>query len=265
MANEYVEKNDGFITRSKMTSFNFCPYRFYLEYIKKIEIPKSEALEKGIRFHEYMELGEEKFLEKHPIVATRRSNPDGTLKSHLESMRLCKAEFDRNKLSDMNSDYFKEEVIEIEISGLKFRCALDRIFHEKKCFRDWKRVGSLSRFNRFEGELFEKQNADEVEWQPDSYWNQLAFYAFLIHQKYGEWYDGILDVVDDKGHSMYFKFTADTLRDSSSPWLSILERYIKAELKKDWTPEFIIREEKCFNCPCYNYCKHATQKDFIIF
>ena len=43
------------ITKSQLNTYEYCPYRFYKEYILKVKFPPSESMSSGTRLHDYFE------------------------------------------------------------------------------------------------------------------------------------------------------------------------------------------------------------------
>lgn len=57
MTYEYKEFSfdEPWLSKSSVSLYNFCPYGFYLKYIKNIDVEVSEQMKRGSRFHNWAE------------------------------------------------------------------------------------------------------------------------------------------------------------------------------------------------------------------
>ena len=63
MGNTYYEENKDYITQTKLKSFNYCQYRYFLEWIegKHKEKESTESMILGTILDDYLSLGEKEF------------------------------------------------------------------------------------------------------------------------------------------------------------------------------------------------------------
>lgn len=249
MADNYIEKNEWYMTASKLKCFLKSPALYKLQYIDKVEVDKWEQRYFVIwnAFDTLVSYGEDAFLQafyidewlvvkelKEKLVESWKYEDDDVKKMKLPELRwlyygddmkirLTPAEWrdimgmyreaKRQPLADFWTEYQTQLCIEWEYEWLKIRWTLDRFHLEKKLIRDWKTSWRIEQF---------EYNMDTAF----DYVLSMAFYFVLAYVEYWEECDVILDVLWKKAPYPYlwYKLTKKDL-------LNKVENVIKPALE----------------------------------
>ena len=233
-AQEYLEKNRGFITASKLKYFlTFGPEAYYWKFVKEyiLEDAEKDYYVVWTAFDDLVSYWEEYFFDKYYIDEgllkedlVRRCEELGLntgwkvedLRERLywSKIKLTKLQGDnvfgmyneikRQPLVEFWDPTYKAQVdIECEFEWLKLKGTLDRLSLEKKIIRDWKTSGQ---FQSFEYNL-------ETTFD---YILSMAFYYVLVKVNYNIDCDVVLDVLGKNKPFPYMWYKLDKPRLLSS-------------------------------------------------
>lgn len=151
-----------------------------------------------------------------------------------------------------------QNILAIEINGVKVKCMIDKLDVENKIINDDKTTAQMSTFG------------------PDMYLQQLAWYRKIVREVYGITCDCYLSVGDkNKNKNLPFKrsslYYATPARLDYQEELNeeLLAEFLEARKKNEYPPCVAsggneAREEICFKCDHYQFCKFSRQQAFII-
>lgn len=151
-----------------------------------------------------------------------------------------------------------QNILAIEINGVKVKCMIDKLDVENKIINDDKTTAQMSTFG------------------PDMYLQQLAWYRMIVRMVYGSNFDCYLSVGDkNKNKNLPFKrsslyhATPARLDYQEELNMELLADFLEARKEKKYPPcvesgENEAREDVCFSCDHYQFCKFSRQKEFII-
>jgi len=211
------------LSASKLSSYAFCPRRFYLRYIKGIEEPANDLMRRGLAIHEMIaqlidgELPDiDRVINKHFNV----SPDENTYRHILSTVKLVKKE-----ILDVTEFEGAEIHFEKELEGFTFVGIIDAITKDGRII-DWKAVDKL------------KDYRDPM---------QLSVYDKAFPDK----------------ELMYIQVTPDELvrvdytkPEINSGWLKVLSLLPKIE--KEQYP--MRRTTYCERCFYRNMCRDAMKK-----
>ena len=149
-----------------------------------------------------------------------------------------------------------QEVIALDIQGIKRKGKLDYIYPEKKIIADIKTCAQITKFD------------------PKMYTGQLAYYRELASAKYGipeeEW-DCYIMAVDK--HTLYkrseiFMLSKGLLNNAKENNAIQLKLYYERSNTDFYSPvtaeNDFARQEKCMNCAHYQNCEFSLQKNITL-
>lgn len=231
---EYLDKNRGFITASKLKYFlTFWPEAYYYKFVKEMVLEDSEKDYYLVwtAFDDLVSYGEDFFFDKYYIdegllkddliqrceelgLNTSWKVEDLRARLYGEKIKLTKLqgeqvfgmynEIKRQPLVAFDDKSYQAQVdIECEFEWLKLKWTLDRLSLEKKMIRDWKTSGQ---FQNFEYNL-------ETTFD---YILSMAFYYVLVKVNYETDCDVVLDVLGKTKPYPYMWYMLDKPRLLSS-------------------------------------------------
>lgn len=252
MSQNYVEKNRGYITSSKLKEFMRCPKCYYFKYVAEVPDPTEsekffdkDAFLIGQALDDLLTHGEDKYAELYEVVA-RRSKASEKIQltnTHARTIGALHREF-------MAVEHFNKcphkKVLTWEYSGFKFRAELDDIDEAGRMIRDIKTCASVTTFD------------------PNYYTLQMSFYQWALEELTGEKYEAMLEIVDKYKYFARSKtviYTKSTLEGYRGRILQALEE-LKACEQSSLYPS-AESQEILYTCPYYGYKGHGRPKDFI--
>jgi len=294
----YIEKNDWYITASKLKCFLKNPQEYYFKYVKKIDIGDNDkrCFVVWTAVDDLLSYGEKFFLGKHYIddwyVVTELKTkitekyweninwikikdmklPE--LRYHFydlenERIRLTPKEWEnvmgmyreikRQPLADFwNENYVAQKVIECNYKSLKLRGTLDRFSAEDLLIRDWKTTG---RFDSFEYDMDETFD----------YVMSMAFYFILAKIEYWVECDVILDVVHKNAPYQFvaYKLWKQQLLQKAvnkiKPWLEALIKAYETDTWEAIDPltQIPLPRSAATKSEYYEHMESSVQKDFL--
>lgn len=186
MATLFKDKIDDMTwSYSRINSYYQCPYMFYLEYIKKADSVESAFSQWGTLCHGILddyakknllefELGDA-YEERYQEIMTERFPPNKWVDLNAKYYDNGKEYFeDFDGFPEHWEILASEQEIHIEIDGIKVRGYIDLIIRDK-------RDGRIIVVDHKSKAKF--KNDEELE----HYGYQLYFYAYWVHENYGEW------------------------------------------------------------------------------
>lgn len=253
---DYLEKNRGFVTASKLKYFlTYGPEAYYYKFVKEIILDEEEKDYYTVwtAFDDLLSYGEDFFNDKYYIdewllkedlikkceekwFITTGKVEDLKARLYWDKIKLTPMQWEavlwmykeakRQPLVDLwNPLYMAQKDIECEFEWMKLKGTLDRLNLEEKMIRDWK---TSWQFQTFEY---------NIETTFD-YILSMSFYYVLVKVNFGVDCDVILDVFGKSKPYPYIWYKLDKARLLSSlenkiiPWLRALkECYEKDEWK----------------------------------
>ncbi len=261
---EYLDKNRGFVTASKLKYFlTYGPEAYYYKFVKEIIIDEEEKdyYLVGTAFDDLLSYGEDawwnkyyidEWLLKEDLIAKCKGNWLDTkgsvteLRSRIywDKIRLTQLQWEqvlwmyreakRQPLVDLwNPLYMHQKDIECEFEWMKLKGTLDRLSLEDKMIRDRKTAWQFQNFEY------------NIETTFD-YILSMAFYYTLVKVNYKIDCEVILDVFGKSKPYPYMWYQLDKVRLLSSlenkiiPWLRALkECYAKDEWKSVYPIDYV--------------------------
>jgi len=286
---DYLSRNRGFITSSKLEAFRFCQYLFKLQYLDEAVPDKtSDAMQFGTAFDDFWSYGEEEWNKKYIVVDTKikpnklaekidakkeqlaKAKTEKTQakysaelnelekrvgKTQLaaamgEKLQRCNFEANRQPLWKFDPKDAQVEVV-IDWKGTKLKCTIDQFRLEEKLIVDVKTSGAIHiLLTKFR----------------EKYIRQLAFYQLLVELKHDVKCDGQLQVAttEDPSHFVKFSLSKEGLLNERDDILRTLDELIAAERRGIFLAQpQDCRVEKCFDCPAYGVCPHSIQRQIV--
>ncbi len=228
----YIEKNRGFITASKVKAYMKSKELYKKIYIDEVDtsiIKESPALEKGTMIDEFI-LSPEIFAKNYatPIgkwlkwdfeKACLNLNipiPPKASKDELQALLFgdkevvtywefemlegIKRELKRQPLFDFDGQYDSQKEFVVEYKWLKLKGTLDRYSFEKKLIRDLKTTKDLEYSPFYDATRFESNLINYDEYQ---YAFQMGWYWLLNYLHTKEKFDAILDAIKPSWNYAY--------------------------------------------------------------
>ena len=261
---EYLDKNRGFVTASKLKYFlTYGPEAYYYKFVKEIILDEEEKdyyivwtafddllsywedawwekyyIDEGLLKDDLIKKCEEKWFRTDWKVEDlkKRLYGDKIKLTPLqgESVLWMYKEAKRQPLVDLwNPLYMTQKDIECEFEGLKLKGTLDRLNLDEKMIRDRKTSGQFQNFEY------------NIETTFD-YILSMSFYYVLVKVNFGVNCDVILDVFGKSKPYPYMWYKLDKVRLLSSlenkiiPWLRALkECYEKDEWKSVYPIDYV--------------------------
>lgn len=193
----YAEKNDGYVTSSKLKEFMRCGFCYKAKYIDRLEdvMEDRDCFTVGQAFDDLVTQGEGYYKKNYAVVKRRDKEAEVTELTEGQGtlIRQMEKEFRANPVYKQNPT---KQVFTLDFAGLKLRGELDDVEPEKQMIRDVKTCANVTTF------------------RPESYIPQMAFYQFLIEEVTGVRCSAMLEVVDKYTYfsrSLPIQYTADTL------------------------------------------------------
>jgi len=251
----YIERNRGFLTSSKIKEFKRCELCYYWKY--ELEIPSPieddpDYFVVGQAFDDLLTHGRDHFDKRYMVVARRTDkleaeNPDKTLLSPSLAATIDRLanEFNANPLFKKNP---QKKVIEYDWSGVRLRAELDDYRPEERIFCDMKTCSNLTNFD------------------PEDYVFQFSFYQWLLEETEGEKYQCLAEVVDKYTHfsrSIPYLYTKQTLEARRGEILDAIEAYKQAKESGLWLP--CNDPKELLRCPYYGREGHGRPTSPIIY
>lgn len=252
MSDNYIEKNRGFITSSKIKEFMRCQKCYYYKYVAEIPDPTEQFAEKdhfliGQALDDLITHGEEHFKANYETVARRTKESDKIqlTNTHTRTINALAKEFKENSMFTQNP---KKLALEIDFEGFKLRGELDDFDKDKQLIKDIKTCANITTFN------------------PDFYLIQMSFYQWLVEEKFGIKCDALLEVVDKYTYfsrSRAILYTKQTLEAHRGVILQALEQM---KLAHD-TGIYASAESQnvLYTCPYYGYEGHGRPTEPLIY
>jgi len=286
---DYLSRNRGYITSSKLEAFRFCQYLYFLQYVQELVPDKtSDAMLFGSCFDDFWSYGEEEWNKKY-IVVSRKIDPFEladrieTKKSLLEKaktpqtkekysaeikelerfigktqlaaamgekLQRCNFEANRQPLWKFDPKDAQVEIV-VDYKGTKLKCTIDQLRLKEKLICDVKTSGAIDiLMKRFQ----------------EKYVRQLSFYQFLVEIEHDVKCDGQLQVAttEDPSHFVLFSLSKEGLLDRRVEILKTLDELIAAEKRGIFLAQpQDCRVEKCFDCAAYGVCPHSVQRQIV--
>jgi len=205
------------LSKSGVLTYSFCPRKFYLKKVKGHDLPPSDALEKGIKFHNWIETLFDK-IDKEGLI-----NGDTTIRKEYKKYfpsdfkaidksevklysNFIEMEEERWEETDNKEDFFPLKTEEfLSDEELMFHGAYDRL--DKYCEEDGEDVHIV----------YDYKTGSYKDYRMTDYRFQLAGYRHLIHKNYDKYnvkYGGMIFPKDKKTVVEKFKqVTLDAFKD----------------------------------------------------
>jgi len=246
---EYYNDKE-YLSNSMLKDFQECPYKFYQKHItKEFAFQDQPYFLIGRALDTLITEGQDAFIEKFQVVKTRRG---------VVSDKQLLTEGDYKLISMMYNEVYRQplfrklrfsktkcqEIIALEIDGVKRKGKMDFFDKKKKIIVDLKSAANLFMFD------------------PLVYAQQLAYYKQLVRAKYGFEAECHLFVVDKqkpKCRSQYFIYSTEILDEAEDRINESVQQYVKymKGRKKLIQPRY---RSSCMDCQFYQNCKLSTQK-----
>ena len=287
----YEERNELFITSSKLKAFDYCPWAYKLRFIDKVPNPANDE--------DYFTIGQavDDFLTEGSLddytVVSRRVDPNEGIIEQME--RIKKAETDTLKDGSLSARAKKtieaanqkiEELRKMEGLTQLTESQYDQVqkcvdeFNEspltckspKKKVLFWHigrgKVVKVELDNYIEGKEIRdiKTTANITKFNPASYLLQMCLYQLVVEEVTGERLPVILEVVDKwkyASRSRVVQFSDQTLVSYRNTLMRIIHEYIEAH-ELEWF-EPTTDQEKKYNSPYYGYQGYGRPTEIEIY
>lgn len=246
MSNDYLTKNRGFITSSKIKEFLRCQKCYRYKYIDEIPDPteSGEFYDKdhfliGQALDDRLTHGEKEYKKMYETVSKRSKDAKKIqlTNAHSRTVDALTKEF---LASSLFCHEPKKHIIETEYAGLKLRAELDDIELEKQVIRDVKSCANIAKFN------------------PDFYLLQMSFYQWLVEETEGIKCDAMLEVVDKYKYFsrskavLYSKYSLESYRGRILQALEDIKLAHESGIYANAESQIIL-----YSCPYYGYLGHG--------
>ena len=237
-----------YLSNSMLKDFAECQHKFKMKHVtKKVVFEDKPYFLIGRALDTLITEGADKFEQKFEVVTRRKKGA--------ERQQLTAGDYDL--VLTMLTEVLRQplvkklkmtpskcqEVVAMEIDGVKRKGKLDYFDKNKKIIMDLKTTANLLTFN------------------PMMYAMQLAYYRQLIRAKYGIECECHLFAVDKrkpKCRSQYYIYSKEVLDDWEMKINTYIEEYQKAKQSKKYSGP--ISRHRCFDCELYPTCPLAKQK-----
>ncbi|MGV9141978.1 MAG: PD-(D/E)XK nuclease family protein [Promethearchaeota archaeon] len=246
------EKYDSFsfktpwLSKSSVLTYKWCPRKFYLKQVEDIDIPESDALRKGINFHEWID-GLYDRIDKEGLINGEKTIEEEYKNSFPEDFSLVDEE--EIKLYDNFIEMEKERWESVENKKEFFPLKTEEFLKDE----DLMYYGSFDRLDKYgeeDGEdihiVMEYKTGNFKEHRMTDYRFQLAGYKHLIEKNYDKYnveYMGIIFPKDKK--TVIEKFKTVTI----NAFYNRVEKTRKKVLNREFD-----RNGYCAYCDLYNEC-----------
>lgn len=293
---EYFQDYE-YVTNSQIKDFEFCPF-LYLEKsrgaVKKYEKPyftygkAVDCILSGRELEEEFYIGagkessvielEEKIEKKKDQISNHAKGGTMTMlndlakyEAQLEELqknegktRLTPTEYEhilatakeikRQPLYKAFDSCENQVILKTEIDGIKVKAMLDKLSREDKIICDDKTTANMTTFD------------------PEMYFQQLAWYRMLVREIYNIECHCYLSVGDKNAtfkRSTLFFLSPGRLDYQEELNKELMMRLNEAKKNNDFKPRTEIdgeeaRDRYCFRCDNYSECEFSKQKNFVI-
>jgi len=287
---DYIKRNEGFITSSKLQLFLNNSEEYKLTFIDWISSEWPEArhfviwraiddllshwaeyfeanyhVDKGYlkedlqdlldaKWVTYKKADSKRVLEKLFYWSSLDKKERLTAGEGTMIMWMYK-EFLRQPLADLGWEYEPQKELIVEYKGWKLKGTMDRFSKVKALIRDYKTTANLKKF------WYEL-----TTWMLDWYIFQLAFYKFLAREAEGVVCECLLDVIDKTATtcSEVYSINAERIDAEMPRVMETLDKFIEAHETGNfsWPPPDM--RWKVLESPLYPILDSAIQKEITI-
>lgn len=287
---EYIARNRGMTTQSKIKCFLKCPIAFYLKYVAEVweDAPKSDALELGTAFDDYMSYGKKQWEKIYYALSEGQNSRNKEVKEGASGRHILTASkskiimnavdeaYRQPLMKAKDKNYEAQKTLFATYKNLKLKASLDRFSDHHKEIRDYKFMRSVKDF--------------EWDANKNGYFFQAAFYTLLntLHRqrrlkeiKEPKEEDNILiynfyfDVIEKQSsRSCVFAVPYERMEQEFDEIYTALDLmsqcYEEMEACEDKTEPWVRAAKMLLNrrcddrCPTYRICPNAIQTKYEI-
>lgn len=242
--NDYITKNRGVITNSKLNAFKFCQHLYKLQFIDEV-VPDqtNDAMLFGSAF-DLMSQSVKRFEAKYEVVTRRTKGVDNQLtKTQGENLYSSWGEAGRQPNFDTEG-FIPQHEVNVRYKNIILRGTLDFYSAEQAKIVDVKTTGSIGMMER--------------DWL-EKYKRQLAFYSLLIDLSEDIECDGYIYAVtrENLPKSEFYFAHKDGLRDLRGEIIRDIDNFIEVMEGDIYASS---EREKCLKCPAYGVCPYSIRK-----
>ncbi len=249
-------KDNHVYSYSQLTSFDECPYGFYLQRIEGLPQKSNGFAEQGSLIHDLIDRWAKGELKKEDLVPEYiRRYPEEVV---TQFPRLLAAKGYVEKTYDAGLRYFEtfDEFADLHIIGTetKFRIEL--------CGRPFVGIVDMVAEDKNTGELIildhKSKSLRSFQKSEDEMYRQQLIYAQYVHEQYDRWPDLMMfNLFKEDGLRMSRPFTMDDYQAAMS-WADNIMNKIESYEMLDWLSEKPEPDFFCQNlCNMRDHCRNG--------